>query len=223
MTGVLALYGSGEFTPAMSDVDLFVLGQTRSPNVLILPTAAGQESDHRKWIEDGIRHYVSLGIEAEGLDIATRKDADDEKLARECEKFSCFVFSGGDPGYLLKTLSASAVWKSILKLHELGAAIIGSSAGAMVMGAKVWSRVYDYNNKGTLYPWEPGLALIEFGVMPHYNVLRSGFSDEQRRKVHDNFPPGMRVVGIDEDTAYIRVKEEWVKKGKGKIHDPAVL
>jgi cyanophycinase len=222
MTGIMALYGSGEFTTAMSDVDLFVLGSTPAPNVAIIPTAAGMEDDYRHWINDGIAHYQKLGIEVAGLDVRTRDDANDKKLMRQVDDYTCFVFSGGDPGYLLEVLDGSLLWKKIMSLYEQGATIIGSSAGAMVMGPYVWSSVYKFDADRTLEPWAPGLQVIDFGVLPHFDFIEREFNLDERRAAYANIPQDIKVVGIDEDTAYIKIKEDWIKKGKGKIHDPIV-
>lgn len=218
MTGILALYGSGEFTSAMIDVDTALLDLTKAPAVCILPTAAGLEDTHRRWIDDGIRYYQSLGVEVSGLDIVNGKDANSKNLAKELEKYTYFVFSGGDPGHLLDTLQNSLVWGKIRELFELGATIVGSSAGAMVMGSMVFARVYDMEKKGIIRPWEPGLGLADFGVLPHFNVFQS-YTPEEKKLIFGNIPRGLRVVGIEENTAYYRYKDTWTKKGRGKVHE----
>lgn len=218
MTGILALYGSGEFTQAMVDVDSTLLGLTHAPAVCILPTAAGLEDTFRRWIDDGIRYYQSLGAEVAGLTIADEKDANDRKLAKELEKYTYFVFSGGDPGHLLDSLKDSLVWKKLLELHGLGATIVGSSAGAMVMGSMCWGRVYEMEKSGKVLPWEPGLGLTDFGILPHFNVFQS-YTPEERKQIFGNIPQGLRVVGIEENTAYYRRNGNWTKKGKGKVYD----
>lgn len=223
MTGIVALYGSGEFTSAMADTDLYILGLTPSPNVAIIPTASGKEGTHTRWIEQGIQHFSRLGIEVAGLEIITRKDADNPKLAKELKNYSCFIISGGDPGYLLQTLQDSLVWDKISSLHKQGATIIGSSAGAMVLAPQVWTRVYDFDEYGQLYSWEPGLNLIDFGVIPHFDLVKTRYSQEAQIAAFNNFPHNLHIVGIDEDTAYIYQRGKWIKRGHGKVYDPLTL
>ncbi|MEK7182629.1 MAG: Type 1 glutamine amidotransferase-like domain-containing protein [Patescibacteria group bacterium] len=106
MLGTLALVGSGEFTPAMEEVDRFLLSHIKTPKVAILPTAAGQEPDYYKWIEKGIAHFSGLGIEAHGIPIIARDDA--HRLAKKLHEFNFYYFSGGNPGYLLGPLCGVA-------------------------------------------------------------------------------------------------------------------
>lgn len=217
--GVLALVGSGEFTDVMLEVDQFLLRQIKSPKVAILPTAAGQEKAFSKWIEDGVKHFKKLGIEVDGVNLINREDAQDPKTFKQLESFNFYYFSGGDPDYLLKVLIGSKIWDLIYKRFKKGEAIlVGSSAGAMVFGKKVWAKVYDFDKKGILVPWEKGLGVVEFGVLPHFNMIRKYFNDEQIKKMESNYPK-IKIVGIDEDTAYINMEGNWTVLGKGSIHE----
>ncbi|MFN3255332.1 MAG: helix-turn-helix domain-containing protein [Ilumatobacter sp.] len=61
---MLAVVGSGEYLPAMGDVDrqLIELFDT-PPTVVCLPTAAGTEGDALidSWMQRGVDHFTSLG------------------------------------------------------------------------------------------------------------------------------------------------------------------
>jgi cyanophycinase len=223
MSGILALYGSGEFTDKMLQVDKFLLEKTANPRIAILPTAAGAESDHRKWIDMGVKHYQKLKFAAQGFDIKDRDDADSKTYANELSDYNYFVFSGGDPGYLLASIKDSLVWKTILEKYEKGATLIGSSAGAMVMGKKIWSDVYYFLENGDVHPWEDGLGVTDFGVIPHFDRMAKEFTNEQTTVIWNNFPKNITVVGIDENTAYIRIKNKWITKGSGGVYSPAII
>ena len=183
---------------------------------LKFPTAAGQEPDYYKWIEKGIAHFSGLGIEAHGIPIIARDDA--HRLAKKLHEFNFYYFSGGNPSYLLDTLKDTPAWETMYTQFTQGATLIGSSAGAMVLGKMAWTRVYEFMNRGVLAPWEKGLGAVEFGIIPHYDTAQREFSREQWKTIHRLLPHGIPVIGIDENTAYIRLNGKWHVKGKGRVH-----
>src|SRR5438552_13266230 len=84
--GPLALVGSGEFTPAMAEVDRDLL-RGRPSRVVFLPTAAAREGEERLryWVDLGKSHYLRLGVEAVPLMVRLREEAEDEDLAAQVE------------------------------------------------------------------------------------------------------------------------------------------
>src|SRR5205085_712826 len=68
------------------------------------------------------------------LRVLTRTDAGSEQLAAEAAKGRLFYLVGGDPGHVAQTLRGSRVWEAILSAWQAGAALAGSSAGAMALG-----------------------------------------------------------------------------------------
>lgn len=221
MTGVLALLGSGEFTESVIPVDKFLLGQIKNPKVAILPTAAGEEDTWPKWIKDGERHYIKLGVHAKGFPVIDKASANNKEIEKEIRSFNFFVFSGGDPGYLLRVLKETMIWNTIQSLYENGNVLVGSSAGAMVMGKKVWSDIKNFDKTEELNPWTPGLGIVDFGIIPHFDYVLREFPIEKLRKARELIPGDVEVAGIDEDTAYIKINEKWIVKGKGKVNIPA--
>ena len=215
---ILALIGSGEFTPALEPVDKFLLAHTPNPKVAILPTAAGLEPDYQKWISDGIKHFKKLGINATGIHLLNRTHANNHELTNQLTKYNFVYFSGGDPGHLLDTLKGSLAWQIILNQYKKGATLAGSSAGAMVLGKMVWARVYDFINSGKIPPWEPGLNLVPFGVIPHYDAISKDFSPQQISQIKSSYPPKLKIIGIDENTAYIKISNTWKTLGEGTTH-----
>ena len=61
-----ALLGSGEYTPAMNEVDRYLLAHSpaknRTPRVVCFPTAAGLEGENSwgGWNNLGIQHFQAL-------------------------------------------------------------------------------------------------------------------------------------------------------------------
>ena len=84
------------------------------PRVAILPTASfpdGEEVfDH--WAAMGVAHFGALGAEVEPVLVRDRAGADDPAAAQAIGEADLIYLSGGKPGYLLETLSGSAVGAS---------------------------------------------------------------------------------------------------------------
>lgn len=215
--GILVLAGSGEFTRAMEAIDKYLLSLAKNPVVAIIPTAAGEESDYDKWIKDGVGHFEKLGAEVYGVHLIKRWDAGDKGILKQLEDANFYYFSGGNPGYLLDTIKDTPAWKLIHSRFISGATLVGSSAGAMVMGKKVWARVYDFR-RGIAKPWEEGLGVVDFGVVPHYDYMQNNFSEEKLQLMEKNYPKDVPLVGIDEYTVYIQINGKWEARGKGQIH-----
>ena len=219
--GILALLGSGEFTTQVLEIDKFLLFRLKNPRIAILPTAAGKERDYYRWIDIGVKYFRELGVEAVGIELLNRKDNKNHEIVKDLNNYNLFYFSGGDPGYLLDTIKDSPAWDVIYKKYVDGAILVGSSAGAMVLGGKVFARIYEYLATGVLKPWEDGIGVVDFGVVPHFDKLKEDLSKEQYLKIVGSIPKDIKVIGIDEDTGYILYGGEWLTIGKGKVHIPA--
>src|SRR3989344_3526601 len=70
MKQTMVLVGSGEFTGAMLGIDKRILDRRDKPLVAIVPLAAKQEVDYWKWVDNGVKHFAKLGIEAYGAETA---------------------------------------------------------------------------------------------------------------------------------------------------------
>lgn len=175
---ILVLAGSGEFTPKMIPVDEFLLSQMKGKNktVAVLPTAAGAEKNPHKWIEDGVNYFTKFGVQAFGVPVLNKQDAFEKRFLEQVRKASMIYFSGGDPGYLYKSLSDTPIWKFILSLYQQGVILAGSSAGAMVMGNYVLSNAQRLKI-GEKPSWDKSFGLVNFAILPHYNYVIREMSD----------------------------------------------
>lgn len=223
MRGILALFGSGEFTDGVFPIDDYLLSNLKNPRVAIFPTAAGLEADYAKWIKMGEMHYGKLGVPAKGFNVIDTRSANSEEVGRDLESYNYFIFSGGDPGYLLETIKDSLVWKTVFAKYNSGSVLVGSSAGAMVLGRKVWGSIYKFDKEGTLLPWDAGLSVVEFGILPHFDQMASYFGAERTKKANNNLPQSIEIIGIDENTAYININGKWESRGQGKVHFEAKI
>jgi cyanophycinase len=217
MNGVIALVGSGEFSPAMDDVDRALLDATgrERPRVAIVPTASWPDGEavFMRWAAMGEAHFAALGATPVPVLIHGRSDADDPAAVAEIERADLVYFSGGKPGHLLATLQGSAAGATLRAAHERGAVIAGCSAGAMVLGAyqvRIGGRGFLQMPVG----WEDALGLVpKVVVMPHYDSIPETLIAPLALAV----PDGSTLVGIDENTALVGRDGTWQVGGNGRV------
>jgi cyanophycinase len=218
MKGLIALLGSGEYLPVMNDVDRHLLASVsmdgRSPRVVCLPTAAGEEGDESvgRWLRMGKEHFEALGATVHPLPIIGRTSADDPEYASILEGADLIYFSGGNPLYLYETMNGSLAWQAAQKAWARGAVYAGCSAGAMILAR----RLPNFRRLGASTVDGFGLVQADY-VMPHFdhagpfkflvNLLRRGMKD------------GEYMLGIDEDTALVGSNGgEWRVMGASTVH-----
>jgi cyanophycinase len=209
MAGPIALVGSGEYTPAMLEVEGGLIAG-RAPRYVQIPTAAGQEGEARLryWVELGRAQAKRLGVEPVPLVVTTREQADDPQIAAQVEGAGLVYLSGGSPAFLAKTLRDTALWTAVVAAWESGAALAGCSAGAMVMGS--WFP--ELRRPGT--GGGQGLGLLpHIRVLPHFDRMLGRVPDLLTRPLL-RAPDGVHVVGIDEDTALVGGPETFTVHGR---------
>ena len=81
MNGLIALVGSGEYLPVMEDIDRYLLASVnlKTPQVVCIPTAAGQEGDEsvNRWLRWGWNIFKGLERMCRRLRIIDRASAND--------------------------------------------------------------------------------------------------------------------------------------------------
>jgi cyanophycinase len=217
MNGVIALVGSGEFTPAMDEVDRALLAATGSkrPRVAIVPTASWPDGEpvFMRWAAMGETHFLALAAVPVPVLIRDRAGADDPAVVAEIAGADLVYFSGGKPGHLLAMLRDSATGAALRAAHDRGAVIAGCSAGAMVLGG------YQIRFGGGRFPkppigWDESLGFVPgIIVMPHYDA----FPETLVTPMVLTAPNDALVVGIDEDTALVGRDGTWQVQGRGRV------
>ena len=206
MTGRLALVGGDEFRDGCERMDEAILQATgkRAPVVIIIPTAAASERPDLA-ARNGVRHFAALGADAHPLMALDRKDAMDANLASEIESADLVYLTGGNPAHLLETLSESALLDSIVAALERGAALAGSSAGAMVMGS--WMRFRE---------WRPALGVADgIATLPHHERADP---DSTLRELGASAPGELDAVfGVDGRCGALSGPDGWTALGPGNV------
>ena len=209
MSGPLALVGSGEYSPAMLEVERSLIAG-RPPRYVQIPTAAAAEGPNRLsyWIDLGRAQADRLGVEAVPLVVTDRDQAEDPQIVAQIEGAGLIYLSGGSPGLLADTLRDTALWGAIVKTWEDGAALAGCSAGAMAMSDWVPDLRHPAGRG------RRGLGLLpHVRVLPHFDKMLGWIPDLLTRPVL-RAPAGVSLVGIDEETALVGGPETFTVEGR---------
>ncbi|GAB4423212.1 MAG: hypothetical protein OHK0015_00540 [Chloroflexi bacterium OHK40] len=218
LAGPIVLVGSGEYTPAMESTDRLLLGSLGRPRarVALIPAASGLEpGSPERWNTMGAIHFAALGAEPVPLPLLTREDAYAPAILNGLHGADLYYFSGGNPEHLVETLRETPAWAIIAAAHTAGAGVAGCSAGAMMLGAHTL-RVRAVA-AGHPPNWIPALGLAApLVVLPHFDRMASYVSQEVFRTVIASAPAGDQLIGIDEDTALLRLApgQPWRVSGR---------
>ena len=219
MNGLIALLGSGEYLSVMNDTDRYLLANCgadgRTPRVVCLPTAAGQEgaASVGRWMQMGEEHFRALGADVTSLPITNRAEADDPDMAAQIEQADLIYFSGGKPHYLYETLNGTRAWEAVQKATGRGAAFAGCSAGAMFIG----EFLPDFRSFGLRQNRVFGV-LPKSHIFPHFDRMLA-WRSVTIPMLQPLLPTDEYVLGLDEDTALVgRLGGQWTVMGRQSIY-----
>ena len=210
--GRLALVGSGEYLPVMHEVEGWLL-EGRSPVYVQLATAAAPEGPAvlDRWHRLGKEAADRLGAEQVVVDIRTRDDAHEPRWLPLIERAGLVYLSGGNPGYLARTLRGTPAWDAIERTWRAGASLAGCSAGAMALCGYVPD--FRHPRRGGT----EGLGVLPHArVLPHFDRYTKWIPDFAMRPL---LADDTTVLGIDEDTALVGEPDEdgtWVFRSRGR-------
>lgn len=220
MPGSLALVGSGEYLPAMADLERSLiedgLKTGREAHFVQIPTAAGQESLERLryWEELGRSQAEALGVKQVFLPIFDRDAAMNQKYADLVSDGALIYMSGGDPHYLANSLVGTPVGDAIESSWKSGASLAGCSAGAMVMSSSIPHFRLSRSEPTT------GLSLVpRVRVIPHFDKFFRWIPESAAQRMM-HVPDDAVLLGIDELTALVKRKDSdlWEVHGKAEVH-----
>jgi cyanophycinase len=202
--GPLILAGGAEFDERMDGADRAWLAARGIgvPRVGVFPTANDERPDRAA--ANGAGHFRRLATHAEPVMITTRPTSSDERILAQISKLDYAYVAGGNPLHLAATLARSPAWEAMLGRWREGMGLGGSSAGAMVLGQRIFLREQ----------WSDALGLVPGTVtLPHFN-RRDGEAIERAREAVT--AAGLVGLGIDESTALVwTAGGGWVTAGEG--------
>lgn len=202
------LNGGDEFRPGNELQDRELVRAARPGHAYVIPTAAVRQrpdlavANARRWFSD-------LGLELEELPVYTRTNAGSGELAAQAESGGLFYLVGGDPGLLVRTLAGTRLWAAVAGAWTAGAALAGSSAGAMALCQ--WTLVMAHWPRHHERRPVPALGLVpRTAVLPHYATMGSRWSVQDQ-------PAELTLLGLDERTAAVWDGEGWHAAGEGAV------
>jgi cyanophycinase len=210
--GPLALVGGDELNPGNEPQDQVLVGAAGDGPAFVLATAASRQRPEVA-VENAVRWFASLGLAIEELPATRRSDVKDAANAARAREGRFFYLVGGDPGLVPKTLAGTPLWEAIAEAWRSGAALAGSSAGAMALGE--WTLVRERMPGDDRRRYLPALGLVPgVAVLPHFEAFGHRWveSAERARPRSD-----VVLVGLDERTAALHVDGAWRALGDGGV------
>jgi cyanophycinase len=206
---VLVLNGGDEFKPGNEEQDRILARAVGRGPAFVVPTAAARQGPEQA-VAHATAWFERFDLELESLPVLKRTDANSKEIADLARGGGFFYLVGGDPGLVVQVLEGSRVWTAMFQAWLDGAALAGSSAGAMALCSQTliragWPDRTQRRPTGALGV-VPGTA-----VLPHYDTFGHRWVESARSAL-----PGAILLGIDERTAAIW-DGDWTAAGPGAV------
>ncbi|MBK9180099.1 MAG: Type 1 glutamine amidotransferase-like domain-containing protein [Acidimicrobiales bacterium] len=205
MSGLLALVGGREFGDGCT-FDRQLLAASGGTEVVLLPTAAAFEHPDRI-VAAATAHFAPLGGTVRALQVLGRHDAVDDANVAAVRAARFVYLSGGSPMHLRSVLKDSPVWEALLAAWHEGAVVAAAGEAAGVLCDPL------VDPRGGAFT--VGLGLVEqLAVIAHHDR----WPEDRRKRTLELAPPGVPLVGIDDQTAAIRQLDgTWLAAGVGQV------
>jgi cyanophycinase len=210
MAGALALVGGDEFNPGNEVQDRMLVAAAGPGPAYVVPTAAARQDPERS-VQHAIAWFKQFGLDVMELPVLKRKDAESAVLAERAREGGFFYLVGGDPGLGAQVLRGSAVWRSIFQAWRQGAALAGSSAGAMALGSDTLVRA-SWPNRFNRRAIDALGLMPKTAVLPHFETFGHRWIESAQAAV-----PGHTLLGVDERSAAVWTDGEWEAVGPGSV------
>ena len=163
----MALVGGDELNPGNEPQDEVLVGAASGGPAFVLATAAGRQRPDLA-VRNARAWFKKLGLDVVELPAIRRSDVTSAKYAELARTGRFFYLVGGDPGLVPKTLADTPVWDAVVQAWRKGAALAGSSAGAMALGE--WTLIRDRHPGDSRRQYRKALSLVpRVAVIPHFD------------------------------------------------------
>jgi cyanophycinase len=207
---MLALVGGDEFNPGNQEQDRMLAAAAGPGPALVVPTAAARQKPDRS-VAHAKAWFRQFGVELEELPVLKRGDAMSASLAQRARAGGLFYLVGGDPGWVAEVLRGSAVWTAMFEAWRGGAALAGSSAGAMALASHTLVRA-KWPNHVNRRPVEALGLLPKTAVLPHFDTFGRRWIESAQAAA-----PDLCLLGVDERSAAVWDGSAWLAAGPGSV------
>lgn len=204
------LNGGDEFHPGNDEQDRILASAAGTGPAYVVPTAAARQGPD-KAVATATSWFEKFGLGLEELPVLKRADANSRELAETARRGGFFYLVGGDPGLVAQVLAGSRVWAAMFDAWLGGAALAGSSAGAMALCSHTLIRA-SWPNRFNRRPTDALGVVPNTAVLPHYDTFGHKWIESAQREL-----PGVTLLGIDERSAAVWRDERWTAAGAGGI------
>jgi cyanophycinase len=210
MPGLIALVGGDEFNPGNEEQDRMLAAAAGAGTAFVVPTAAARQKP-----EQSVAHakawFRQFDVELQELPVLKRADANSDVLAKRARDGGFFYLVGGDPGWVAEVLRGSPVWTAMFDAWRNGAALAGSSAGAMALCSHTLVRA-KWPNHVNRRPADALGVLPKTAVLPHFDTFGHKWVESAQATASD-----LDLVGIDERSAAVWNGASWLAAGPGAV------
>lgn len=210
--GPLALVGGDELNPGNEAQDEVLVAAASGGPAFVLATAAARQRpdlavrNARAWFE-------RLGLAVDELPAIRRSDVTSAKRADLARTGRFFYLVGGDPGLVPETLADTPVWNAIVEAWRGGAALAGSSAGAMALGE--WTLIRGRLPGDARRRYRPALSVVpRVAVIPHFDRFGERWVDGALAAAPRD---EVVLVAVDERSAALWRDGVWQAFGPGGV------
>jgi cyanophycinase len=211
LAGPLILVGGTEFMPGNEPHDRVFADAAAAGPAYVIATAAVRQGPDRA-VATARRWFADLGLDVTELRLRGRRDAAEPSAVEAARDGRGFYLCGGDPGLVVKLLAGTPAWDAIGEAwRTAGAALAGSSAGAMALGEWTLIRAGMSHARRRFAPAlgvVPGVA-----VVPHFEEFGEGWLTSIDREHR-----GAALLGLDTRTAAVwQPRTGWSAMGEGRV------
>lgn len=210
--GPLALVGGDELNPGNEPQDRVLAEAAGGGPAFVLATAAGRQRPEMA-VANAVRWFGPLGLDVRELPATTRTKAKNRGNVEAARAGRFFYLVGGDPGLVPRTLADTPLWDAIVEAWRGGAALAGSSAGAMALGS--WTLIRERMPGDDRRRYAPALGLVpNVAVLPHFETFGHRWVDSALGSAPTQ---DITLLGIDERTAALWRPGGWTALGNGGV------
>jgi cyanophycinase len=210
VTGPLALVGGAEFQRGNDEQDR-VLAQAASGRPAYVVCAAIRIRPEQA-VGSARRWFATLDVDITELRVRSRTDAFSAASVEAARAAGLVYLAGGDPGRAVQLLAGTPVWEAIVGAWRGGAALAGSSAGAMALCR--WTLVRDrWPQHDTRRPVDALGVVPDCALLPHFDT----FGERWIPSAQQALGAEVTLVGVDERSAALWREGAWTAMGPGSV------